>query len=223
MEKKIPTPQKNLVLLSKNKLTKFLLENNKKIFKVNKISKIFPATLILDITPRLNSFMLQTPVSAFTVSSDGFITGVLEPNASGTLLNGLALIKIDTNEGLFVGKNALNVDHATFLNELMDKLPDITKSTINNFELTDLQTPDTNVSLKNGSKIIFDLNTDLDKNLSRLKLLFSQFSEAEQKNIYYVDMRFQDRGYVCNKGAACVNEIILPKNLISSTTDTISN
>src|SRR6185437_1215041 len=131
LNKKLPWPQKNYLLLSKNQLEKYLINNSQKIQSVDKISKKFPNQLTINITPRLDSFLLVTPSStAFTVSGDGLVTGEAITDASGTLPSMPFLIKLDSADDLVIGQQALSSTDSNFLQQIKSRLPNITKSDI---------------------------------------------------------------------------------------------
>ncbi len=216
LSKKLPWPQKNLVLLSKAGLKNFLLENDQKILNINSINKRFPSTLVLDITPRVDQFVIQTASSTgFSVSGDGLITSEVSLNASGTLPNGLTSIKLDNSEGLIIGHQAFSQTEVDFLNQMQTQLAGIAKLPVAYYELSGLQIPDLTVYFKNGFKIMLSLDSDVAQTLGHLKLLFSQFADSDINKLFYIDMRFGNNGYVCYKGTACVQDINLPA---SSTT-----
>lgn len=211
LSKKLPWPQKNLVLLSKTGLKNFLLKNDQKILSINAINKKFPSTLILNINPRFDKFVIQTSDNNdFLVSNDGLITGEIFLTASQTLPNALIPIKLPYSDGLIIGRQAFNQTQIAFINQSQSQLPDIAKSPIDYYELTALEIPDITVYFKTGPKIYFSVNADSTRALNRLKLLFFQFKDLEIKKIQYIDMRFGDNGYVCLKGTACVQDINLP-------------
>src|SRR6185437_7888178 len=54
LNKKLPWPQTNLLLLSKGKLTSYLLDNSQKVLSVDAITKKFPNRLTVSVTPRLD-------------------------------------------------------------------------------------------------------------------------------------------------------------------------
>jgi len=217
LDKKIPWPQKNLVLMSESALQSFLLEHNQNVLKVNKITKKFPSTLIVEISPRVDSFVVQTPKTAYSISNDGLATNILVPNASGTLPSGLILIKLEANPDLTLGQSALSQSQINFINGLQSQLENIVKSPVSYYEMPNLQTPDLTAHLKAGFTIMFDLSSDLNKTLAGLKLLFSQYSDADIQNLSYVDMRFEGTGYVCKKGAPCVQDTTVPNNNATTT------
>jgi hypothetical protein len=211
LSKKLPWPQRNLVLLSKAGLKNFLLKNDQKILGIESINKKLPSTLVLSITPRVDRFIIQTANGTyFSVSSDGLLTNEVFPDASGTLPSNLTPIKLDDNDGVIVGNKAFNQTGVNFLNQIQNQFPEIVKSATDYYELSGLQTPDLTIYLKTGLKIKLALNSDAAQTLNHLRLLFSQFTDSDIKKLYYIDMRFGDNGYVCYKGTACVQEISLP-------------
>jgi hypothetical protein len=218
LSKKLPWPQKNLILLSKAGLKEFLLKNDQKILAVNSISKKFPSTLILNISPRLDEFAVETASGTdFSIANDGLTTGEIYPDASGTLPSALTSVKLDNSDGLIIGHQAFSQNQINFLNLVQNQLPEIAKSSVDYFELAGLQIPDLTVYFKSGFKIILGLNSDSTQTLSRLKLLFSQLASTDIGKLYYIDMRFGDSGYVCYKGTPCVQNINLPSSIASTT------
>jgi hypothetical protein len=213
LSKKLPWPQKNLILLSKSGLSNFLQKNDEKILKVSGINKKFPSTLIVSITPRIDQFLIQTASSTyFSVANDGLDTAEVFPDASGTLPSNLTLVKLDNSDGLIIGRQAFSQSQVDFLNQLQQQLPGIVKSPINYYELDSLNTPDLTVYFKGGFKIMVSLNADTAATLNHLSLLFSQFAAADIQKLDYIDMRFGDNGYVCDKGLPCVQNLNLPNN-----------
>jgi len=218
LSKRLPWPQKNLILLSKKGLSDFLLKNDQKILKVSGINKKFPSTLVIAITPRVDQFLIQTASSTnFSVANDGLVTGEVFADASGALPGNLTLVKLDNSDGLIIGHKVFSQSQTDFLNQLQQQLPGIVKLPINYYGLDSLNTPDLTVYFKGGFKIMISLNADTAATLNHLSLLFSQFSAADAQKLYYVDMRFGDNGYVCDKGTACVQSVILPNNNASGT------
>lgn len=222
LNKPLPWPQKNLILLSKFKLNNFLISNNKKILKVNSINKKFPSTLVIRLEPRTDEFAVQTPLAFYTVSGDGLITGERDFGASGTLPSLPILIKIDKNDSFAAGQRIFSQGTTDFVKELNNRLPTIVKNPISEYQLATAETPDIIVYFKNGFRTMFDATSDLNKILTRFTFLVNQYSEADFKKLDYIDMRFEGRGYVCSKGNPCVKDINLPNNA-STTQPTLSN
>ena len=204
LSQSLPWPQKNLVLLSKNKLKDYLLKNDQRVFTVNSINKKLPSTLVINITPRVDQFLISTASSTyFTVSNDGLITSELFLGASGTLPSNLPSIKLNDGGGLVLRHQALSPGQINIINQLSGQLPEIAKFGVSYFQMPNLESPDLAVYTKGGSKFMFSLSPDITQTLNRLKLMLSQISGPYLQKIYYVDMRFGSNGYICYKGTPC--------------------
>ena len=218
LNKYTPWPQKNLLLLSKAKLKDYLLQNNQLVQSVDKISKHLPSTLTITITPRQNRFVLQAATSTYySLSGDGLITDQIFENASGTLPTNLSLIRLDGGEMINLRQQLLPREKMNFLNELQNQLAGILKMPISYYQLNGSQTADVTVYTQNDLKLLFNLQSDPKETLTRFNLLFSQLSDPDKKRLSYVDMRFLDKGYLCYKNTACVNNVVLPNSQASST------
>jgi len=220
INKDIPWPQKNLLLTSKSKLKNFLLQNDKQVLSVDSITKKLPSTLIVSVTPRIDEFEVLTASSTvFSVSNDGLVTGELLPNASGTLPTLSYLIKLTDVGNLDLGQSAFNNDKINFIESLGSKLPAVVKSQVGYYEISDLVSPYLNVYMSGGLELKFDSTSDINQSLDRLNLLLSQLSPGAIKTLYYVDMRFEGRGYVCYQKTPCANNAPIPNVPATTTPD----
>jgi cell division septal protein FtsQ len=218
LDQKLPRPQKNLVLLSKGKLSEYLQKNDQEILKVTSVQKKFPSTLIINVEPRVDQFLIATASSSyFSVSNDGLITSQVFPDASGSLPSNLTSIKLDSSDGLLIGHPIFTQSQIDVLNQVNSQLMDAANSPVDYYELSSLDSQDFTTFVKSGLKIKFSFNSDITEELSRLKLLLLQYSASDQKTLYYIDMRFGDNGYVCSKGQPCTNETVEP-NIVSTST-----
>jgi hypothetical protein len=52
-------------------------------------------------------------------------------------------------------------------------------------------------------RVIFDTKKDLSKALEQLKLLLTQMALERYRNLYYIDMRFENRSFICLVGTPC--------------------
>ncbi len=223
LDKKLPLPQRNIFLLSKTKLSAYILKNNQKVFKVTKITKKFPSSLQIETEARINIIELHQDNDRYLVSNDGIITSHIEQLASNTLPSLPILININNIDSIIVGHRALTQDTANFIRELNNKLPNIVRSEITNFELSGLNNSDLTVYFNKNFKVLFDITLDTTQTLNRLALLFSQYSDVDISKLYYADMRFEGRSYVCKKDSPCIKDIILPNNSASTTQSNINN
>lgn len=220
LNKKLPWPQKNLLLLSTTGLENYLLKNNQSILRVEKISKSYFNSLIINVVPRQDTFIIQSNNSSFGMANDGLITKIIysDTNATSSLPSALVLIKLTNNESLYVGQQAMGPESATTLKQFYDQSQEILKYPLSYFELTSLHDTDISAVIKNKFTIKFNVKTNFVELARRLKLLFSQFSDQEVSSLEYIDMRYEDRGYVCHKFQPCVGELKLPSQNTASST-----
>lgn len=223
LDKKLPWPQKNLLLLSKTGLAGYLLSHNQKILSVDKVSKKLPNTLIVDITPRQDAFVLQTLLGSYSVSQDGLVTNEFTDVASGSLPSALALIKLTSSESFGIGQQVFTAQNAQALDLLKKGLPSAMFEAPDYYQLNDSQSQDIGAHFKEGFKMMFDLSSDINETLARLKVLLSQIQPGDVKRLFYIDMRIQDKGYVCYQGDPCVQDIHLPNDSATGTIPSLGN
>ena len=77
---------------------------------------------------------------------------------------------------------------------------DITSSEIVVYTKWDGNPP---ASLPGGFKIYLDSGSDIEEILARTEVLVGKRSPASQKQLFYIDMRFPNRAFLCDQGAAC--------------------
>lgn len=210
-------PQKNILFFSKNRFAKFLIKQDREVLSVNKVSKKFPNTLIIDIAPRADTFTIQTETADYIISGDGLVTQELANMASTTLPSGLILIKLTGSEELALGQKALDPETADFISALQNSLANITKVPTDHYEIASLNSADVTVYNKNGLKLLFDVTLDQKKVLQQLSLLYSQFLPGDISRLNYIDMRFDGKAYTCFNNTPCVKNINLPKSNSTST------
>lgn len=218
LNKKLPWPQKNLMLLSAKRLENYLLKNNQSILKIDKITKSYFNTLIINVVPRQDTFVIESKNGAFGVANDGLVTKIIynDSGATSTLPSPLVLIKLMSDESLYVGQQVISPETASSLKQFFDQSPEVIKTTVNYFEINSLSEVDITAVTKIKFKIKFNFKTDLLELTRRLKLLFSQFSDSEISSLEYIDMSYEDRGYVCHKNQPCVSEVKLPSQINAS-------
>lgn len=209
LKKQTPWPQKNLLLMSKTKLGVFLIENNKQILQINKISKKFPNTLSLGFTERVDKFVIQTlSREYYALSQDGLITSRIYPDASGNLPSGLILIKLNKDSLLNLNQKPFKQGEFDFILNTASRMPGSLKTDITNFEVSDFLNPYFSINTKIGFVIKLDPSSDFEKTLNRLNLLIGQILPGDLKNLSYIDLRFVDRAYTCSKNNHCTNDTL---------------
>jgi len=198
-------PQKNLLLLSKVSLKNYLEKNSAKISAVKTIQKDFPSTLILNLEPRVDQYLLTAEDTRYQyiISNDGLVVASLLEAQSTSSLNKLLKISVKRMEEPANGQRILDDRLISAISLISQNLQTQTNLELDSFELFGLTEPDLTVNTKNGFKILFDVKLDAKEILERLRLLLGQISEADKQRLYYLDMRIVNRGYVCYKNTAC--------------------
>ena len=218
-------PQKNLLLLSRGKLSSYLQTQTPDVAKVDLVQKDYPNTLIIKITQRVQRYLLTAEGGDYVVSNDGLIMGELANSSAGSS-SGLSLINISIQNlpQTEAGQKILSpqlISAIDFYNENLNKQPGFEPA---NFELNGPEEPDLTVNMKAGPKLVFDIKSDLNQTFSRLKLLLAQIGSVDQNKLYYVDMRISNRGYVCYTNTACANpDFLISTSTASSTLEKITN
>ncbi len=218
--------QQNIFLLSKNKLSKYLLTNDTKILFVEKIEKKYFNSLTITLTPRAETYELQTQFTNYILYQDGIVSKKIPiTEASTTPLANMVLIKIHNLKTLEIGQNALPpglLNNFLALQNLINKNLPLTTAYL---EMTEESSPDIDLFTTSGYKFLFDKNPDIQKLRAQLPLLWSKMSESQKKSLYYIDMRIPDRGFICLKNTACTVDYSVeisttspPSNLTPTTT-----
>ncbi len=198
--------QNNLLFLSKKRLKDYLLKNNKNIFRIDSIEKKFPHELIINLQPRVAKYLIESTNKNLIVSNDGLIMGQSDSPVASSTESGLISFKISAGLSGTLFEKIFDEKFLEELQTLSLNLPEITGSHISSFSAEGLNEPDLEVYIDPGYKILFDLKPDLDLTLKRLKILLQQISPADTAKLYYIDVRIQNRGYICFKKTACAIE-----------------
>ena len=220
---RFPWSRSNLVLLSKKRLSDYLLKKNAYISQIVLIEKDFPATLKIAIQGRYNQFLMQTPASAYIVSNDGLVTKQLstsEVYASSSQINGLLSLSLKKEDIYYENQSAFESWYIQNLNMLMALLRTQLNSEPKSIILENTQSPEVEIKTQYGWSWYFDINSDMNKTVFQAGLLLKDIGQARIHSIKYIDMRINDKGFVCYLDAACARE---PEPVQATTTPPQTN
>lgn len=220
-------PQQNLLLLSTDKLKNYLQTNLPFNYKIAKVSKKFPRSLVLEIQTRFEQYIISSPQNSYILFNDGAISQILTQAQAASSTEAGGLIKItlaELNASPEKGQSLLEpkiLDNIFFLREgFSQKL----KIKPNFFELADLKNSEAKISLEKKFSILLDLNGNLQQTLDKLALLLAEIPGGDKNRLHYIDIRFLNKAFVCLKGAACarVTDESSPERDRSRPTPTLS-
>lgn len=235
-------PQQNILLLNKQKLEKYLLGNDQEILKVNKIKKGINS-LTIEVEIKQSKFVLQTPKDSFILYNDGSVFQVMSDQqfSSPDLLviktNRLERLEVKQN---FLSEKIINTIQLLqkgYADEIktpisyfeiptLEKIkpptlsPETEQTTVENEfvvvpdELNVYSPIDSKVKDSRNFKAIFNTTSDINKSLTQLNALLVQIPQAQRSKLFYIDMRFSDRSFVCLIATPCYSSPTLPDSVI---------
>ena len=199
LEKKSLLPQNNLLFLSKQNLKNILGNQNVKIEKIVEVTKKFPNTLEIFVRPRYVNYVLNLENLNYLIAKDGTVMEI--QSSSNTIPAHLVTLEITQTANLVVGQNVLDNKLAQLLQKISADLSSNSNMKVTKFSLNPKNPLDLEVSLQQGFNIKIDTAGSWSENQKNLKALFTKLQPTAK--LAYIDLRVQDRAYVCYKNSAC--------------------
>lgn len=224
------TAQRNVVLLNIDDLRDYILKHDKNVWQVHEIKKDL-GTLDLQVSFKRDRFVLETPNGQYVLYNDGTAVKQRDLNDQTELVR----ISTTATSPVRLGEDYLSPQILKAIELVQDNLERTTKLPVDYYELpstiTDLNQDDDLeagplsvlvpneliVHIKASEtekhvkpfKIYFDASSDLDKALQNLTALIVHMNPAQVLALYYIDMRFPERGFSCAKQAPCAVEPVI--------------
>ena len=107
--------------------------------------------------------------------------------------------------GPYIITEALTLQSA--INQLQNLTQNQLKLTVDHFEIPNLQATDLSEYVTLGFKLMFETTTDVGQAVNQAQLILNSLAASQQKNLYYLDMRFGGKAYVCYQNTACVQNV----------------
>ncbi len=217
-------PQKNLLLLSKNKLLTHLQNHCEGISKVSKIDKKFFNTLLLTLEARYEKYLLTNSNGNYLLANDGYILKELNPDlkqVSSTTLNGLIIFNTQLKQPLYEKQFFPENKYFPALTELLNWATHKLQNPILKLNLIDEIFNDVELFTQTGYKLKINLNYSLKEQFQNLESLLKDISQSRINGVKYIDLRVKDKAFVCYKDGFCAKETpILPQNQTPNSTST---
>ncbi len=203
-------PQKNLLLTSKKKLD-LLIKNDSSISEIQSIQKKWFSSLKISLLPRIASYELNSNSKQYKLASDGFIMEeiIMLETASQTTTS-LKKIFVLGAQNYQVGEKAAGLNELNKINLLKQELLKISGYEVSQFSFDSFLSPDWFIDFVSGPQLKINSQNDLQKTFAEYKSIMLNLSKSDFERIYYIDLRFKNKAYVCFKKTACSSELIIP-------------
>lgn len=119
----VPFPQKNLLFLSKRKLSFYITEHNQHVWKVDRIQKKPFNHLVIQLQAKQERYVVSTPDGAFIIFNDGTAARKIDSDATkpeNQPLSGLIKLVVDSISSPAIGEAILSTGVAGKLQQLAD-------------------------------------------------------------------------------------------------------
>lgn len=189
----------NNLILTKKSLLKIFSARTPYVKEIVSMKKIWPDGLKAEIIERTPEFLLKSGGSYYLADSDGLIVeSFSEPIEGFYLVENLIEEKFELLEpfpnqklSAFIISAHRNWDSKISVSLKSIKIPGKASSEAH-FETLEAWT------------VFFDVNTPVNQQLASLALLLQkQISQAQRKNLVYIDLRSSKYAYICYKNSAC--------------------
>jgi hypothetical protein len=213
--------QSNWLFLSDANLAQYIFQRDNDITAVNSVKKKFSNTLTVAVTPRITAFNVITPLQQLLVSNDGLVRQDITGLGTSTITSetaGLINLSVDSASSTIIGQRFLPDNLISAINQLRNLTQTQLGLTIDHFEVANLQATDLSEYVTLGFKMMFDTTVDLGQAVNQARLILNSLAGSQQKNLYYLDLRFGGKAYVCYQNTACVQNVPIIQTTATTTT-----
>ncbi len=201
--------QSNWLFLSTKGLTQYISQRDNDITAVGTVKKKFPGTINISVTSRITAFKITTPLQQLLISNDGLVRQDITGLGTSTVPQTAGLINLTVGDAssTIVGDKYLPDSLMSAINQLQNLTQNQLKLTVDHFEIPNLQATDLSEYVTLGFKLMFETTTDVGQAVNQAQLILNSLAASQQKNLYYLDMRFGGKAYVCYQNTACVQNV----------------
>lgn len=238
-ERPFYNPQRNLVFLSGGSLSNYIIERDTRVSKVAVKRSLFKRTLTVTVESKYVSYIVNRSTAIYGLYNDGTVkeaeTG--DPNNWLNDFPGTLKIKDAQSDGLNLDQQYFSPELMNVVFYLKEHFKEMTTQDISYIDLPKQVHPlpmqfviHIRKTLPNlpasiaDYQIIVDPKMDLQLVLEKLGLLLSQTAPDRYRVLKYIDMRFEEKGFVCLVNAPCAAQPIvapLPEKPADKPTDAV--
>ncbi len=184
----------NILFVSTEQIEQRILREVPQVRDAHIVRKL-PGTLKVIVQEKKPALLLISGGSYYFVDDEG----IAYENASLDVLPGVVLPTVkntDTKAMVRLGTNAVESSFIQFMNEALEKLPDITEANIAEMRIPSLATREVHFLLDTNWKILMDTTRSAEGQLDILfRLLEDTVTQEEKQTLEYIDLRIPNRVY----------------------------
>lgn len=185
----------NLLFISGKSMEKDLTERFVKIESV-KIRKKFPNALIIEIRERESSIVLCLSSDCYSIDKSGKAYSKLDCSLPEISENKLVVLRDLSDKSFNVGDLVFNVDYLDYIQKIEEKIilgADVYME--KNYETPSRVSSDIRGATKEGWRIFFNENIDLQKEIDMLRIVLNEKIGDRRTDLEYVDLRSDNKVY----------------------------
>lgn len=210
-------PNANYFTFSHTKALDYLQKNNRTIAYIQSISKKFPNTIEIRIANKVPVFALDSNTAQYILAQDGTTLQTVETDTNTSTTPNLYTIHYKSNSGYEQGDFSENyLNKLAFIFQSFSNIPGFS---ISNITIDQQNKNEPIISINTGATIYIAMDKDLQKIIEQTKLVLNRLSNSERQNLFYINLKYEDRAYTCTKNSPCANTSLLKTN--STTTSEI--
>jgi hypothetical protein len=225
-------PHWNLLFLNTTQLGSYVAAHTTGVYQIQKVQKKYPHTVLITASPKVEKYILASPDALTLFFNDGTVSSRRIFSQSEFDASHLYKLTEDFNSVATTEAAYLPEQVRTDIDTLYSQFSAATNLQISSIQIPVVQTdaaptasgavsggippslpnPEPNwrellvMASKQGTnvfRVIFDSNNVGPATFSKLSLLLGALTPAQQKTLYYIDLRFGEKGYVCFADTAC--------------------
>ena len=197
-------PQKNILFFSSSAFAAELRKDGL-VEPTIAIKKQYWHGIKVSVVQRTPMFLMNDGPTRILLSSDGFVTTILQPN--DIVPQGLATITDDSSDDAnnvpAPATPGLNQQQIKFIVFMQNNLPADTQIQPVSYEISSRASEYLDVHTSGGFTLMFDTSMDVKTAIQRLETVLQQPAQQNRAKIAYIDLRFDPKVYVCASGQSC--------------------
>jgi len=185
----------NLLLVWNKSIEKDLYDGFVKIESVN-VKKKFPNSLNIEIRERKSAMILCISSECFIIDRNGTAYSRLDYSLPEIKENQLVVLRDLSDKTVKTGDKIFDIDYLDYMQKIEEKMfsgADVYME--KNYETPNLVSSDIRGTTKEGWKIFFSENINLQKEADMLRIVLGEKIGDKRKDLEYVDLRSENKVY----------------------------